>query len=371
MAREEAKERDPRGRRRLRRRCARRRGTEGMRWFCGYLLKNNLAQVDAVRAWHGGRYADRGHTERLIVVGDAIDDVQLRNLAFQAQMETVEEGAADLDVGIKILQPLHEPRGLAVPVLAHMRLRRAHPRRRGARARVAPLRLQRRDPEALRRSRSRAACCTCSGWCARWRSRALATGDRGGNPSNGDRSMKICQVEGTLVATARIAGLQNRRLLVVKERGSSGKQVAVDPVGCKPGDWVIAVGSSAARDAAGSKDYPSDLTIVGHHRLLGRGGRPAEENGRCKSIASSVTSSRRKRNFWLAAKSLRVVEDAARQPRSGARPDRRQARRLRHHDRHFGRAHRRRQPEHHDRSDDRRHHRSLGRGALAKLTRSR
>jgi microcompartment protein CcmK/EutM len=39
--------------------------------------------------------------------------------------------------------------------------------------------------------------------------------------------------------------------------------VAVDPVGCKPGDWVIAVGSSAARDAAGSKDYPSDLTIVG------------------------------------------------------------------------------------------------------------
>ena len=50
---------------------------------------------------------------------------------------------------------------------------------------------------------------------------------------------------------------------MVKERGSSGRQVAVDPVGCKPGDWVIAVGSSAARDAAGSKDYPSDLTIVG------------------------------------------------------------------------------------------------------------
>jgi microcompartment protein CcmK/EutM len=34
-------------------------------------------------------------------------------------------------------------------------------------------------------------------------------------------------------------------------------------VGCKPGDWVICVGSSAARDAAGSKDYPSDFTIVG------------------------------------------------------------------------------------------------------------
>ncbi len=95
--------------------------TEGLRWFCGYLLKNNLAQVDAVRAWHGGQYADRGHTERLIVVGDAVDDVQLRNLAFQAQMDTVEEGAADLDVGIKILRHLHEPRGLAVPVLVHFR----------------------------------------------------------------------------------------------------------------------------------------------------------------------------------------------------------------------------------------------------------
>ena len=75
--------------------------------------------------------------------------------------------------------------------------------------------------------------------------------------------MKICQVEKTLVATARIGQLGNRRLLVVKERGSSTKQVAVDPVGCKEGDWVIVVGSSAARTAAGSNDYPSDFTIVG------------------------------------------------------------------------------------------------------------
>ncbi len=75
--------------------------------------------------------------------------------------------------------------------------------------------------------------------------------------------MKICQVEKTLVATARIGQLGNRRLLVVKERGSTGKQVAVDPVGCKPGDWVIVVGSSAARTAAGSNEYPSDFTIVG------------------------------------------------------------------------------------------------------------
>jgi len=74
--------------------------------------------------------------------------------------------------------------------------------------------------------------------------------------------MKIFCVEGTLVATARIGGLELHRLLVVRDRKGS-KQVAVDPVGCKPGDWVIACGSSAAREAAGHKDYPSDLTIVG------------------------------------------------------------------------------------------------------------
>jgi ethanolamine utilization protein EutN len=75
--------------------------------------------------------------------------------------------------------------------------------------------------------------------------------------------MKIFQVDTTLVATARIVGLELHRLLVVREHGSNKKQVAVDPVGCKPGDWVIACGSSAAREAAGHKDYPSDLTIVG------------------------------------------------------------------------------------------------------------
>jgi carboxysome shell carbonic anhydrase len=95
--------------------------TEGMRWLCGYVLKNNIGQIDAVRAWYGGRYDDAGHTERLIVVGDPVDDVQLRNLAFQAQMHTVEEAASDLDVGIRILRGLHEPRGLAVPVLVHFR----------------------------------------------------------------------------------------------------------------------------------------------------------------------------------------------------------------------------------------------------------
>lgn len=73
--------------------------------------------------------------------------------------------------------------------------------------------------------------------------------------------MKICRVEKPLVATNRIAGMEHKHLQVVLD--GSARLVAVDSVGCSPGDWVICVGSSAAREAAGSKEYPSDLTIVG------------------------------------------------------------------------------------------------------------
>jgi carboxysome peptide A len=74
--------------------------------------------------------------------------------------------------------------------------------------------------------------------------------------------MKICKVVKTLVSTNRIKEMGHRPLQVVKEKNGL-LSVAVDAVGCIPGDWVIAVGSSAARDAAGSREYPSDLTIVG------------------------------------------------------------------------------------------------------------
>jgi carboxysome peptide A len=73
--------------------------------------------------------------------------------------------------------------------------------------------------------------------------------------------MKICQVERPLVSTNRIAMMEHKHLQVVID--GSARLVAVDAVGAKPGDWVICVGSSAAREAAGSKGYPSDLTIVG------------------------------------------------------------------------------------------------------------
>lgn len=75
--------------------------------------------------------------------------------------------------------------------------------------------------------------------------------------------MKIMRVERTLVSTNRIDAFGHRPLLVVQEKVGASRSVAVDAVGCVPGDWVICVGSSAARDAAGSRDFPSDLTIVG------------------------------------------------------------------------------------------------------------
>jgi carboxysome peptide A len=73
--------------------------------------------------------------------------------------------------------------------------------------------------------------------------------------------MIICKVLKPLVSTNRIADFQHQHLQVVLD--GSTQKVAVDAVGAIPGDWVICVGSSAAREAAGSKSYPSDLTIVG------------------------------------------------------------------------------------------------------------
>ena len=73
--------------------------------------------------------------------------------------------------------------------------------------------------------------------------------------------MKICQVEKPLVSTNRIPEMEHKHLQVVRE--GSAMAVAVDAVGAKQGYWVICVGSSAAREAAGSKAYPSYLTIVG------------------------------------------------------------------------------------------------------------
>jgi carboxysome shell carbonic anhydrase len=89
----------------------------GMRRFIAGLLENNFAQLAYVRAHHGSRYDDIGHNERFMGVGRGFEEVQLRNLTYFAYLQTVEEGAPDLDVGVKVFSGLNVERGLPVPVI--------------------------------------------------------------------------------------------------------------------------------------------------------------------------------------------------------------------------------------------------------------
>lgn len=94
---------------------------EGMRKLIVNLLINNLSQIEYVGDLYEGRYPDLGHAERYISVGDGFQEVQLRNLAYYAHLHTVEEGAADLDIGIKIFTGLNIKKGLPVPIAIHYR----------------------------------------------------------------------------------------------------------------------------------------------------------------------------------------------------------------------------------------------------------
>ncbi len=91
----------------------------GMRALVLRLLEANLSQIEYVIQHHAGRYADIGHNERFICAGEAMSELQLRNKFYFAHLDTVEEGAADMDVGIKIFTGLNVRNGLAVPVLVH------------------------------------------------------------------------------------------------------------------------------------------------------------------------------------------------------------------------------------------------------------
>ena len=94
---------------------------EGMRRLIANLLINNMSQIDYVGDLYGGRYPDIGHAERYISVGDGFEEVQMRNVAYYAHLHTLEEGVADMDVGIKIFTGLNAKRGLPIPVAIHYR----------------------------------------------------------------------------------------------------------------------------------------------------------------------------------------------------------------------------------------------------------
>ena len=89
----------------------------GMVSLVSRLFEHNISQIDLVRQRHGGQYGDEGHAERFIGVGIGFKEIHLRNLTYFAHLDTVEEGAPDLDVGVKIFKGLNVSRGLPVPVV--------------------------------------------------------------------------------------------------------------------------------------------------------------------------------------------------------------------------------------------------------------
>ncbi len=91
----------------------------GMRQLVMALLEANLSQIEYVIQHHDGRYADIGHNERFICVGESLSEVQFRNMFYFAHLSTVEDGAADVDIGVKIFTGLNVARGLPMPVLVH------------------------------------------------------------------------------------------------------------------------------------------------------------------------------------------------------------------------------------------------------------
>ena len=74
--------------------------------------------------------------------------------------------------------------------------------------------------------------------------------------------MQILKVEGSLVCSSRIPGLAHTNLRVLNDMNGKS-QVATDPIGARPGNWVFVVSGSAARYAAGNFEILTDLTIGG------------------------------------------------------------------------------------------------------------
>ena len=90
---------------------------DGMARLIAQLIENNISQIAYVLGGYGRQYPDIGHAEKFIGAGVGFEDIQLRNLMYFAYLNTVEEGAADLDVGIKIFRVLNVTHGLPVPVV--------------------------------------------------------------------------------------------------------------------------------------------------------------------------------------------------------------------------------------------------------------
>lgn len=105
----------------------------GMRSLVVGLVEANLSQIEFVIQYHAGRYRVIGHNERFICAGESMNELHLRNKYYLAHLNTVEEAAVHLDVGVKIFTELNIKHGLAIPILVHYHYSSRVP---GARERV-------------------------------------------------------------------------------------------------------------------------------------------------------------------------------------------------------------------------------------------
>lgn len=126
----------------------------GMRRFVMQLMITNISQIEYVNRHHGGVYADFGHAERIMIVGENVESLQLRNLAYFSHLFTVEDGGGDVDFGINLFRNINFNRGLPVPVVIHFRY---NPKVAGSRQRAVARCLKVRDSLYARYSELRVA----------------------------------------------------------------------------------------------------------------------------------------------------------------------------------------------------------------------
>ncbi|MGV6810333.1 MAG: carboxysome shell carbonic anhydrase [bacterium] len=93
--------------------------TAAMRKLLTWFVENNFSQIAYVNEYENGCYSDIGHAERFIGIGNGLEEVQLRNLTYYGFLETIEEGAKDIDVGIKIFKGLNIKQGRPIPIIIH------------------------------------------------------------------------------------------------------------------------------------------------------------------------------------------------------------------------------------------------------------
>ncbi|EOF4701728.1 ethanolamine utilization microcompartment protein EutN [Klebsiella sp. RHBSTW-00484] len=80
--------------------------------------------------------------------------------------------------------------------------------------------------------------------------------------------MKLAIVTGQIVCTVRHQGLAHDKLLMVEMIDAQGNPdgqsaVAIDNIGAGPGEWVLLVSGSSARQAHARESSPVDLCVIG------------------------------------------------------------------------------------------------------------